>query len=175
MWASGDQVRPEPCSAAGDCKRACMADQQSRLQWTCEQCTFINDRDGPSCEACSSARPNQGAPAQQSLVPCAFSCNIAREGRLLQPAAAHCTGGVSSTPGRWQCEHCTMHNSGGARHCHMCHRTRGVPRSMEVVELLDDDDDDVYIVEARLRPEKNPFGRKLSSAWAQLCVLICPF
>ena len=64
----------------------------------------------------------------------------------MQPAA-HCTGGASSTFGRWQCEHCTMHNSGGARHCHMCHRTRGVPRSVEFVELLDDDGDDVYIVD----------------------------
>lgn len=33
-----------------------------------------------------------------------------------------------------------MLNTEGAHHCHMCHKTRGVPRAVEVVELLDDDD-----------------------------------
>ena len=141
MCPQGDEARPEPCSAAGDCKPACVADQRAQLQWSCEQCTFINDRDGPCCKACSGARPNQGALAEPRF----FWFITKRKHRLLQPAA-HCTGGGSSTSGRWQCEHCTMHNSRGARHCHMCHKTRGVPRSVEVVEFLDDEDDDVYII-----------------------------
>ena len=92
------------------------------------------------------------------------------EHRLLQPAA-HCAGGDSSTPGRWQCEHCTMHNSEGAHHCQMCHKTRGVPRSVEVVELLDDDD--LYILEACLPPSCLPLVPSPANAPCTLHERLC--
>lgn len=60
MCPQGDGARQEACSAADACKRHCVGDQETQLQWTCEQCTFINDGNGPSCEACNGARAGQG-------------------------------------------------------------------------------------------------------------------